>query len=397
MIFHTLSEALKDLVNKAVGLGVYTGLNIRRLCSVDILQFADDTLLIGEGSWNQVWAIKAILRGFEMVSGLGINYHKSKIIGFNVSNNFLDIASNFLSCRREDFMFTFLGIPIGANPRKIPSWKVIVNKIKSRLKDWKAPIAVLKEISRLQSNFLWGGVGDNKKIHWIWRHQSPSGFAQHQGYIEDKFVENCSVTIGNGFNTSFWHSRWMGNHCLKDSFPEAFALSALKFVSVATMGGWSGEEWHWGNFGLDLQGCPASAFEAQRLHSLLLSIQPAAAVRDSAVWCPDPAGGFSVRGCYALTDCFHVPLGLEKEFSHVLKLIWKTVVPQKVKAFGWRCCINRLPTKDLLQVRAFGSGLVFANLKKLIPEGKGQFGWQLRGLFGSSGMESFSGTFCGMC
>lgn len=97
------------------------GFNVKRACCVDILQFADDTLLVGESSWKQVWAIKAILKGFEIVSGLGIYYHKSKLIGINVSDNFLDIASKFLSYRREENRFIFLGIPVSFNPRRILS------------------------------------------------------------------------------------------------------------------------------------------------------------------------------------------------------------------------------------------------------------------------------------
>ncbi|XP_058746301.1 uncharacterized protein LOC131619194 [Vicia villosa] len=310
-IFVIVAEALKGMVSKVAEIGEYVGFNIRRKCSVDILQFVDDTLSIGKGRWKQVWAIKAIPRGFEMVSGLGINYHKSKIIGFNVSDNFLDIASNFLSCRREDNNFTFLGIPIGINPRRISSWNVILNKLKSRLLDWKvrllsfggrltllksvlcslsifmlsfynAPKKVLMEISRLQSNFLWGGVGENKKIHW-WRWRILGGskdlwyrvfraryedinlhvvsynskvdkkfskstwwtdiLSLENSYNENLFVDNCRFFIGNGYNTSFWQSRWMGDFCLKVLFPVAYNLSEFKFVSVASMGGWRGDVW----------------------------------------------------------------------------------------------------------------------------------------------------------
>ncbi|XP_058746294.1 uncharacterized protein LOC131619187 [Vicia villosa] len=340
-LFVIVAEALKGMVSKVVEIGEYVGFNIRRKCSVDILQFVDDTLLIGKGSWKQVRAIKAILRGFEMVSGLGINYHKSKIIGFNVSDNFLDIASNFLSCRREDNNFTFLGIPIGINPRRISSWNVILNKLKSRLLDWKVRLLsfggrltllksvlcslsifmlsfynalkkVLMEISRLQSNFLWGGVGEKKKIHWVswksiclpiekgglclrricdfnfallqkWRWRILGGskdlwyrvfraryedinlhvvsynskvdkkfskstwwtdiLSLENSYNENLFVDNCRFFIGNGYNTSFWQSRWMGDFCLKVLFPVAYNLSESKFVSVASMGGWRGDVW----------------------------------------------------------------------------------------------------------------------------------------------------------
>ncbi|XP_058784149.1 uncharacterized protein LOC131658919 [Vicia villosa] len=139
-LFVIVAEGLKGLVSKAMMVGEFVAFYTRRACSVDILQFDDDTLLLGEGSWKQVWVIKAILRGFEIVAGLGINYHKSKLIGINIGENFLDFTSYFLSFRREDIHFIFLGIPIGINPISISSRHIILSKIKSRLLDWKARI-----------------------------------------------------------------------------------------------------------------------------------------------------------------------------------------------------------------------------------------------------------------
>jgi hypothetical protein len=38
------------------------------------LQYADDMLCIGEASVNNLWTLKAILRGFELMSGLKVNF-----------------------------------------------------------------------------------------------------------------------------------------------------------------------------------------------------------------------------------------------------------------------------------------------------------------------------------
>ena len=50
---------------------------------VNILQYADDTVFVGEVDWQNVHAIKTLLRGFELASGLKINFAKSQfgIIG----------------------------------------------------------------------------------------------------------------------------------------------------------------------------------------------------------------------------------------------------------------------------------------------------------------------------
>ncbi|XP_058765105.1 uncharacterized protein LOC131638559 [Vicia villosa] len=137
------------------------------------------------GTWRQVWDIKVVLKAFELVSGLGINYHKSKLIGINANNNFLDAASFVLSCKVEASKFLFLGIIIGCNPRRYSSWITLLSKMKKRLAGWKnrflslggritllksilssltifnmsfykMPVMVAKEFTRMQSSFLWG-------------------------------------------------------------------------------------------------------------------------------------------------------------------------------------------------------------------------------------------------
>jgi hypothetical protein len=64
-------------------------------------------------------ALKAILRGFEMASGLKVNFFKSCIVGVNISNDFLGMASNFLNCRIGCTPFKYLGLMVGGNPRSL--------------------------------------------------------------------------------------------------------------------------------------------------------------------------------------------------------------------------------------------------------------------------------------
>ena len=66
-------------------------------------------------SVESLWTIKAILRGFELASDLGVNFHKRILIGINVDPSFLDLAEGFLLCKIESLPFRYLGSPIGAN------------------------------------------------------------------------------------------------------------------------------------------------------------------------------------------------------------------------------------------------------------------------------------------
>src|SRR3954464_14826636 len=106
-----MSTSTFILVYCCIDVGEFEGLVLNRRCGVDILQFADDTLLVGKGSWKHVKALKIVLRSFELVSDLGINFHKSNLIGINVSPLFLDAATYYLSCKIESSNFLFLGIP----------------------------------------------------------------------------------------------------------------------------------------------------------------------------------------------------------------------------------------------------------------------------------------------
>ncbi|XP_058774436.1 uncharacterized protein LOC131648722 [Vicia villosa] len=195
-LFVIVAEGLNLMVNKAVENGDFVGCNVKGKCFVDILQFVDDTLLVGDGSWKHPWAIKSVLRGFEIVSGLGINFNKSKIVGININPHFLEVATSFLSSRTESKEFTFLAIRIGSNPRRVHSWRPLVDSIRKHLCSWKwrwlsfggritllksvlgslpiftlsfylAPRKVIREINKIQSNFLWGGIEERRRIYWV--------------------------------------------------------------------------------------------------------------------------------------------------------------------------------------------------------------------------------------
>ncbi|XP_058742000.1 uncharacterized protein LOC131614435 [Vicia villosa] len=162
--------------------------------SVDILQFADDTIILGEASCDNIWNMKVILRGFELASGLRINFSKSNIIGVNVGEWYMNAALTFLSCKKGVAPFKFLGIMVGDNPRRKKVWLEVVNNIKRRLSSWKGrnismggrvtlinsvlnsipiftlsffkiPGNIAKTIRKIQSEILWSGMLENRSIN----------------------------------------------------------------------------------------------------------------------------------------------------------------------------------------------------------------------------------------
>ena len=106
-------------MSEAVGKGLFRGFPVgRNKLEIGILQYADDTIFFGEASMQNVRAIKAILRTFEMVSGLKINFAKSSFGVFGMSQQWTLQAADYLNCSLLSFPFTYLGVPIGANPRR---------------------------------------------------------------------------------------------------------------------------------------------------------------------------------------------------------------------------------------------------------------------------------------
>ncbi|XP_039688540.1 uncharacterized protein [Medicago truncatula] len=62
--------------------------------SITHLQFVDDTLLIGERSWANIRALKALLILFEVTSGLKVNFHESMLVGVNIHDSWLAEAAS---------------------------------------------------------------------------------------------------------------------------------------------------------------------------------------------------------------------------------------------------------------------------------------------------------------
>ncbi|PNX99941.1 cysteine-rich receptor-like protein kinase, partial [Trifolium pratense] len=195
-LFLIVAEGLAGMMNKAVDIGKFKGFSINANLQFQLLQFADDTIIMGEGSWENLWTIKSLLRGFELVSGLKINFVKSKLYGVNVDTRLLEAGAVFLSCNTAAIPFKFLGLPVGANPRRRETWKPVVEALTKRLNSWnsrllsfggrlslinsvlasiplyffsfyKAPRCVLNSLERIQRNFFWGGGLEERKLCWI--------------------------------------------------------------------------------------------------------------------------------------------------------------------------------------------------------------------------------------
>ena len=145
---------------------------------------------------QNVRVIKTILRGFELASGLKINFAKSYFGVVGKSDQWSREAAEFLNCRIFSLPFTYLGIPIEANPRRGELWDLVIRKCERKLARWKQrhlsfgrrvtliqstlssipiyffsffrlPGKVADKLIRIQRSFLWGGGLEHRKIPWV--------------------------------------------------------------------------------------------------------------------------------------------------------------------------------------------------------------------------------------
>jgi len=196
-LFLLAAEGFNVIMLFVIEVGMFNGYRVGRdnVVCLSHLEFADDTLIIGEKSWLNVRSMRAVLLLFEQVLGLKVNFHKSLITGVNVSDSWLYEAALVLNCRVGLLPFVYLGLPIGGDPRKLDFWRPILNSITSRLSNWKnkflsfggrlillksvlsslsvyflsffkAPTGIISSIESL-FNFFWEGGEDIRKIAWV--------------------------------------------------------------------------------------------------------------------------------------------------------------------------------------------------------------------------------------
>ncbi|XP_058734176.1 uncharacterized protein LOC131605901 [Vicia villosa] len=194
-LFLLVAEGLTIMMRNAVSSGCLKGFQVSSDISFEMLQLADDTVLICDGSKENLWCIKAMLRGFELVSGLCINLNKSKLFGVHLEEHVLLAASSFLGCQVGKLPFVFLGIPVGGNHRRKDFLSFLISKLKKRLSGWSGKHLslggkvtllnsvlnsilififffykdlkyVLDEIVKIQKDFLLGQSDRIRKVCW---------------------------------------------------------------------------------------------------------------------------------------------------------------------------------------------------------------------------------------
>ncbi|KAL8465386.1 hypothetical protein ACS0TY_034766 [Phlomoides rotata] len=130
------------------------------------------------------------------MSGLSVNFHKSRIVGININQRIVEETTRFLGCEVEQLPLSYLGLQVGISHWKISAWSNLVARVRRGLAKWKdknlsfggkitliqsvlsaipnyclsfyrIPKLIIKELISIQRDFLWGGCEERSKIPWI--------------------------------------------------------------------------------------------------------------------------------------------------------------------------------------------------------------------------------------
>ncbi|XP_058741125.1 uncharacterized protein LOC131613475 [Vicia villosa] len=144
-LFVLVAEGLRGLVSRASQVQDFKGLNVKGKCYVDILQYADDTLLIGEGGWKHVWSMKFVLIGFELVSGLGdFDWNQSEenfIVA--ASGGKIEVAFGLLEREISQFWWQNYFFRVGSRFGRRLTWPIVCSRMHDRMKDIRSGLVTI--------------------------------------------------------------------------------------------------------------------------------------------------------------------------------------------------------------------------------------------------------------
>jgi hypothetical protein len=195
LIMEVLSRMLRRTKEAGLIKGFKAGNSAEEDRSVSHLLFADDTIVFCDADPEQLLHLRMVLSYFEAVTGLGVNMAKSELVPMGQVLN-LSLLADILCCRIGSLPMSYLGLPLGASFKASSVWNPILEKVERRLAGWKKlylskgerltllkstlsslptyylslfkiPKHVVARIEKLQSNFLWGGLGDGFKHHLV--------------------------------------------------------------------------------------------------------------------------------------------------------------------------------------------------------------------------------------
>ncbi|XP_028117415.1 uncharacterized protein LOC114315043 [Camellia sinensis] len=227
-LFIIVAEGLNMLFQRAKDLGLINGVVIgTRRINVTHLQFTDDIIVFYEAEEQEILNVKRILRCFEVLSGLWIKFHKTKLLDRIQARFFwggLETKKKLHMVRWDEITKKKWCGGLGirrlrdVNECLLAKWwwryggedqalckDVVTSKYSSFGGRWRPFL-----VDDIQCSRIWGDILSLEHI-------SPNLF--------NFFMENSVIKVANRRRISFWEDHWASNCSLRVEFPRFFELS----------------------------------------------------------------------------------------------------------------------------------------------------------------------------
>ncbi|XP_072064506.1 uncharacterized protein [Arachis hypogaea] len=266
-----------DVLHRMVGEAVRNGRISPLLVGSDNielshLQFADDTILFCPQKMETLVNYKRLLRCFELMSGLSINFDKSSLISVNCANSRLVKIWKPIIDKVEDKLSLWKAKSLNKADKLVLIKSVLNSLPVYYLSLYKMPKAVAERIIGLQRRFLWSIEDGNngipledcplwKKVVCSYNQLNPSVMLSKQPLpsrggpwkdicqlnireqeVRDMMISGLSMELRNGRSIRFWQDDWLQSGSLKDSFPRLFSISNQQGSVIGDCGLWDGLE-----------------------------------------------------------------------------------------------------------------------------------------------------------
>ncbi|XP_017245327.1 uncharacterized protein LOC108216978 [Daucus carota subsp. sativus] len=192
LLFNLVGEVLHCMLVKAEEAGVFQGIRLgNEGGTVSHLQYADDTVIFVENNIEAIKGVKRVLQGFEILSGLKINYSKSKLYGFNNSKEEIQEWSAAIGCFPGEDSFQYLGLELAKSPKRVQFWDPLLDKTKKKLAGWKG-----RSVSLAGRVVLLQAALDSLPIYWFNMFLMPKTVVSKLEKIRRNFFWGCKESNG---------------------------------------------------------------------------------------------------------------------------------------------------------------------------------------------------------
>ncbi|KAL6561816.1 hypothetical protein OROMI_017417 [Orobanche minor] len=277
------------------------------------LQFADDTVFMGEANIKNVVFFRRFLILIEVLTGLRINVDKCQLFGIKASPGVVEDMATILRSKVGRVPFNYLGVKVGCSHKRARDWSYVVDKVRSKLRKWD-----VKKLSFSGRATLVKSVLEDRC--WVkgWWGSVLSSLEDNGGKW---FWDSVSIRVGDGQNTLFWGDVWAGGCLLKSMFERLFRLSRQQELHIANIGSWNGNDWCWEwDWNRSLRDRDMS-----QLHNLCDYIDRykiKKGTKDTWIWKHSPDGCYSVNiGYNTILTREHGEAGVQ---AALFKKIWNS-------------------------------------------------------------------------